>query len=313
MHDLHQKVDDLTKLQTILDNHASDGVGLLLLDSTSNPHTVLAAIAKGDVDNAQRVGVTVPGMDSSVRESAQEMTNEAIAQYNEAVHLRTPGGVANLQAVASIAWLGYQTPGMNFDVTDDTVARAGAGPLNHFFKGLAATTNVPDQQITAFGHSYGSLVTGLALQQGAPVHDVVLYGSPGADVTSVSQLGVSPGHAFYEIGVNDGVATTVAETHPFKTPIQDIPGFTQLSVNSGADPEGMWHERAYGHSEYARDGNNGLLRMSGYNMAAVLAGVDDPSNPGGYRFLVKPPQLPPPTVPAFGSFGPPVPNPAYHP
>jgi len=142
---------------------------------------------------------------------------------------------------------------------------------------------------------------------------VVLYGSPGADITSVSQLGVPPGHAFYEIGVNDGVATTIAETYPFKTPIQDVPGFTQLSVNSGADPEGEWHERAYGHSEYARNGNNGLLRMSGYNMAAVLAGVDDPNNPGGYRFLVKPPQLPPPTVPAFGFFGPPLPNPAYHP
>ena len=311
--DLHNKIADLTKLQYILDHHTRDGIGLLLLDTTSNPHTVLAAIAKGDVDNAQRVGVTVPGMGSSVRQSAEEMTNEAIAQYDEAVHLRGLGGVADPQRVATIAWLGYETPGMNFDVTDDTMARAGAGPLNHFFKGLAATTDVPNQQITAFGHSYGSLVTGLALQQGAPVHDVVLYGSPGADITNVSQLGVPPGHAFYEIGVNDGVATTIAETDPFKTPIQDIPGFAQLSVNTGYDSEHLLHERAYGHSEYARDGSNGLLRMSGYNMAAVLAGVDDPTNPGGYRFLVKPPQLPPPTVPAFGFFGPPVPNPDYHP
>jgi hypothetical protein len=169
--DVHNKIGDLTKLQSLLDNHASDGVGLLLLDTTSNPHTVLAAIAKGDVDNAQRVGVTIPGMGSSVRQSAEEMTNEATAQYDEAVRLRIRGGVADPRTVASVAWLGYETPGMNFDVTDDTMARAGAGPLNHFFKGLAATTNMPNQQITAFGHSYGSLVTGLALQQGAPVHD----------------------------------------------------------------------------------------------------------------------------------------------
>ncbi|MGV7852406.1 alpha/beta hydrolase family protein, partial [Mycobacterium kansasii] len=39
--------------------------------------------------------------------------------------------------------------------------------------------------------------------------------------------------------------------------------------------DGNLHERAYGHSEYARMGSNGELRMSGYNMAAVLAGLPD--------------------------------------
>ncbi|AHJ49960.1 hypothetical protein HKBT1_1014 [Mycobacterium tuberculosis BT1] len=103
--------------------------------------------------------------------------------------------------------------------------------------------------ITAFGHSYGSLVTSLALQQGAPVSDVVLYGSPGTELTHASQLGVEPGHAFYMIGVNDHVANTIPEFGAFGSAPQDVPGMTQLSVNTGLAPgpllgDGQLHERA---------------------------------------------------------------------
>jgi hypothetical protein len=46
--------------------------------------------------------------------------------------------------------------------------------------------------------------------------------------------------------------------------------------------------------------------MSGYNMAAVLAGLPND--------LVAPPVLPPPTIPSGpGPFGLPIPNPDYHP
>jgi hypothetical protein len=55
---------------------------------------------------------------------------------------------------------------------------------------------------------------------------------------------------------------------------------TPLSTSTGlalGGPygDGQLHERAYGHSEYARNGSNGELRMSGYNLAAVLAGLPD--------------------------------------
>ncbi|WP_214606887.1 alpha/beta hydrolase, partial [Mycobacterium tuberculosis] len=141
------------------------------------------------------------------------------------------------------------TPDGLKDVMHDWSARDAAGPLNRFDKGLAATTNVSDQHITAFGHSYGSLVTSLALQQGAPVSDVVLYGSPGTELTHASQLGVEPGHAFYMIGVNDHVANTIPEFGAFGSAPQDVPGMTQLSVNTGLAPgpllgDGQLHERA---------------------------------------------------------------------
>lgn len=305
------KVNDLKQLQDTMSKHGE--LGLLLLDTESNPRTVLAAVAVGDVDNAKQVGVTVGGMNTNVRSSVDEMAREAITQRNKAIDLRElaikgdpalAAGLGDPTSVATIGWIGYETPGLDLEITGDALARTGAGPLNSFYNGLAATTNVPDQQITAFGHSYGSLTTSLALQQGAPVDSVVLYGSPGAEITNAAQLGVPAGHAFFMDGVNDGVPTTVAAVSPFGPPLSEVPGMTELSVNSGTGFDGQWHERAYGHSEYARDGDNGQLRMSGYNMAAVLAGLPD--------WKITPPtDLPPATVP--GPHGIPVPNPNYHP
>jgi hypothetical protein len=250
------------------------------LDTTSNPRKVLAAVGVGDVDNAERVGVTVGGLNTRVSSSVGEMVGEAEAQRNKAIQLRSAANATNPGAVASIAWLGYDAPDSLKDVTHDWLAHDAADPLSRFYRGLAATTNVADQHITAFGHSYGSLVTSLALQQGAPVSDVVLYGSPGTELGNVLQLGVQPGHAFYEIGVNDDVAQLIPDFGAFGPAPQDIPGMTPLSTSTGlalGGPygDGQLHERAYGHSEYARNGSNGELRMSGYNMAAVLAGLPD--------------------------------------
>ena len=268
------KLADLTALSDTLAAHP--GASLIELDTTSNPFKVLAAVGVGDVDNAERVGVTVGGLDTRVSSSADSMVREAQAQRGEAANLRQQAGIADYDAVASIAYLGYDAPSNLVDVAQDDLAHAAARPLNDFYKGLAATTNIADQHITAFGHSYGSLVTSLALQQGAPVSDVVLYGSPGTELTTVSRLGVQPGHAYYMIGVNDGIAEIIPEFGAFGPAPQDVPGMTQLSVNTGIGPgDHELHERAYGHSEYARDGSNGQLRMSGYNMAAVLAGLPD--------------------------------------
>ena len=299
------KLADLTALRNTLAAHPD--TSLIELDTNSNPNKVLAIVGVGDVDNAERVGVTVGGLNTRVSSGVDSMVREAEAQRVEAANLRKSAGVGNYDAVASIAYLGYDAPDSLVGVTHDYLAHDAAGPLNNFYKGLAATTNVPDQHITAFGHSYGSLVTSLALQQGAPVSDVVLYGSPGTELTNVSQLGLQPGHAYYMIGVNDHVSDIIPEFGAFGPAPQDVPGMTQLSVNTGIGPgDHDLHERSWGHSEYARDGSNGLLRMSGYNMAAVLAGLPDD--------LVAPPVLPPPTIPSGpGPFGLPIPNPDYHP
>ncbi len=231
------KLADLKALRDTLAKPAHKGDSLILLDTTSNPFGVLAAVGVGDVDNAERVGVTVGGLNTRVSASVDEMVREAETQRNKASDLRGRAGLPNHEAVASIAWLGYQAPANVHDVIHDDLARVGADRLNNFYKGLAATSNVPDQQITAFGHSYGSLTTSLALQQGAPVSDVVLYGSPGGEITNASQLGVAPGHAYYYmLGVNDHVADVIPHMGAFGPGMQDVPGMTELSVNTGTAP-----------------------------------------------------------------------------
>ncbi|WP_155763948.1 alpha/beta hydrolase [Mycobacterium asiaticum] len=275
-HTDQDKLADLQALQQAL--VSNPGTSLILLDSTSNPRKVLAAVGVGDVTNAECVGVTVGGLGTRVSASAQTMVNQAAAQRDKAAELRSAAGRPRADAVASVAWLGYDAPDSLRDVTHDRLARDGADRLNTFFKGLAATSNAADQHITAFGHSYGSVVTSLALQQGAPVSDVVLYGSPGAELTDASQLGVQSGHAYYLVGVDDVVAEVLSRFGAFGPAPQDVPGMTALSSLGGyafgeSYGDGEFHERAYGHSDYARMGSNGELRMSGYNMAAVLAGL----------------------------------------
>ena len=269
------KLADLTALRETLAAPENGNTRLILLDTGSNPRKVLAAVAVGDVDNADRVGVTVGGMTTRVSASAARMVSEAQAQRSTASRLRAAAGLSNADAVASIAYLGYDAPDTVAEVIRDDRARAAAGPLNHFYTGLAATTQVGNQHITAFGHSYGSLVTSLALQSGAPVGDVVLYGSPGVEITDAAQLGVGPGHAYYLAALHDRVADTLARAQHFGPGLAEVTGMTRLSVEAGIAPDGVWHESAGRHSDYPRPGGNGELRMSGYNMAAVLAGLPD--------------------------------------
>lgn len=267
---------DLTALRDTL--AANPDSRLLLLDTATTPGKVLAAVAVGDVDNAERVGVTVGGLTTRVSDSTANMVRQAAFQRDEARLLRRNAGVADADAVASIAWLGYDAPDSLRDVTHDWLARDGARALNSFYRGLAVAGNIADPGIVAFGHSYGSLTTSLALQQGAPVSDVVLYGSPGAELTDASQLGVPPGHSYYMIGADDVVSELLPGFAAFGAPPQDVPGMAELSTDegyawSGRYGDGQPHERAYGHSEYARMGSDGNLRMSAYNLAVVLAGL----------------------------------------
>ncbi|TDK85425.1 hypothetical protein EI067_31040 [Mycobacterium paragordonae] len=275
----HTDPGQLADLAALRDTLAANpDATLLQLDTASTPGKVLAAVAVGDVDNAERIAVTVGGLTTRVSDSTANMVQQANFQRDEARLLRRNAGVSNAGAVASIAWLGYDAPDSLRDVAHDWLARDGARALNSFYRGLASAGNLPDPGIVAFGHSYGSLTTSLALQQGAPVSDVVLYGSPGAELTDAAQLGVLPGHAYYMIGADDVVSELLPGFAAFGAPPQDVPGMAELSTDegyagSGGYGDGQLHERAYGHSEYARMGSNGNLRMSAYNLAVVLAGL----------------------------------------
>ncbi|ADG97688.1 protein of unknown function DUF1023 [Segniliparus rotundus DSM 44985] len=271
-----------------------------------------AAIATGEPDTADHISVTTPGVNSSPGQSIVDMTKEAEALKRETETVLNSNGHGN-ETVSTIAWIGYEPPqaqldphhldktgdvgpgglgdepGGLSDVSSDAKAKAGASSLSSFYEGLNAAWHPEsgDAQtsphITALGHSYGSLTTSLALQQTMPgvVDNAVFYGSPGLELPSVDRLPVAAGHAFAMQADNDPIhyVPDVFKYGAYGPNPTDTPGITRLSTHAGdttgdaAPGATVHHEGASGHSEYGRNGDNGQLRMPGYNMAVVVAGM----------------------------------------
>jgi hypothetical protein len=147
----------------------------------------------GDLATADRIAVLVPGVANradnfntglgDVRDRAPAV--QARAMY-DAARAGSPGG-----HVAVIAWLGYDAPqGVGRSAAREELARAGATSLDRFAKDLAIMR--PKATVTVIGHSYGSVVAGLAAADlPAQVKDLVVVGSPGMGVTSVADLHTS--------------------------------------------------------------------------------------------------------------------------
>ncbi|WP_448255611.1 alpha/beta hydrolase [Microbacterium aurum] len=147
----------------------------------------LAAVAIGDVDTADVVSYTVPGMSATTTDMAgwaQSAQNLQFAQADA-----DPG-----RTHAVIAWMGYETPPVpvtqgGFDVLDTKLAEAGAVKLNTALGGLGATR--PDAVTNIVAHSYGTTTTAIALSTpGAHVDNFVSLGSAGlpSDIDEASDL-----------------------------------------------------------------------------------------------------------------------------
>jgi pimeloyl-ACP methyl ester carboxylesterase len=147
----------------------------------------------GDLGAADRIAVLVPGVSTTadnfdtglddVRDRAPAA--QARALY-DAARAAAPG-----QHVAVIAWLGYDAPqGVGRTAAREELARAGAIALDKFTADLA--TLRPKAAVTVVGHSYGSVVTGLAAAHlPAQVRDLVVVGSPGMGVSRAADLHTS--------------------------------------------------------------------------------------------------------------------------
>ncbi|MFT4200092.1 alpha/beta hydrolase [Gordonia sp. (in: high G+C Gram-positive bacteria)] len=283
-----------------------DGALLLKFEENGNK-PVLAAVSMGNPDKSDVVSLTVPGVGTHVRrvwnkdekrwdnsamvnmtDEAEDLRKETLRQLNSNLK---PG--ERKRTVATIAWIGYQTPTAPAlspsivrtirEASTRDLAEEGAKRLDADLQKIRSRN--PDASISLFGHSYGSLTASLALQRlrrehPAVVDNAVFYGSPGLGINSVDELGLAKGHVFVMRGEDDLIAdrgvASLAEHHGWgKNPYKM--GIPELSTQNGwtGGPDGdrrVFRERAYGHSEYGRKGANNELRMSGYNLARVLAG-----------------------------------------
>jgi Alpha/beta hydrolase len=283
---------------------------LTQLDIPTDPsQKVRAAVAVGNPDTATDISVTVPGIGSTTKDSLPSMVSEARNLQNTATEelrrLGRPG------SVVTIAWMGYDPPANLLNTTsprdfwrtiNDDRAQAGAAALAPYLQQLH--TNNPDAHLSLFGHSYGSLTSSLALQQlnaqGLhPVNDAVFYGSPGLELDNPSQLGLANGHAFVmKAPPGDDWIPEVAPLAPLHGWGTDPYGgmMPELSSQAGTSPDGVLREGVHSHADYPRavpgPGGEQMLRMSGYNLAVVAAGIADLPD-GGKQLVMAPTPLTP--------------------
>lgn len=275
----------------------------LLVMDTQTGRQARAAVAVGDPDTADHIAVTTPGINTTAT-SITGMTDEATALRRETLD-QLKGAGRTGESVAAIAWIGYDPPQINdtqgasqnaagvWDVMHDDQARDGARSLARFYDGLANTHQGPAAEVTAIGHSYGSLTTGLALQEPGDhgITNAIFYGSPGIEASTPAELGVQPGHVFTMETPNDPIqwvydgpailngvpfvnfwARDVFGLGDFGPNPATNPNFTHLETGSVVTPDGRSLEAASGHSDYPRTANNGQLYTPGYNIAAVVSG-----------------------------------------
>ena len=188
------RVDDLRALR---DQMQVDGVTLVSLQPGKPGENVLAALAIGDVDNAEHVATMVPGMTTNCRDSAALNLGYAYNLRGAAVKAGADPG-----NVATIAWLGYDAPPAlpDLSVASTAQAEAGADPLRKFATGIHSWRSERGMDVhqSIIPHSYGSTTAGIAMRSiGKDVVDDFAYtGSPGAGVASVGTLGVDKDHVW---------------------------------------------------------------------------------------------------------------------
>lgn len=281
------KTDRLADIAAIQEALQTPGSYLVYLEKPDDPTQMIpAATSVGDPFKADHVSVTVPGVGSSTRESIAGMTREAAELRNEArsiaLEVKNPQD-QDIPSIATIAWVGYQPP-LNMgqtSVLDDDLAQAGAPKLTSFLGQLDAASHNPEQTVALFGHSYGSLTSGIALGDGASqyVDNAVLYGSPGFQADTPADLGMTDDNFWVMSAFDDPInyVGSLAPYHGWGSDPNDIISddgglrfrFPHLETEAGATPIEGYETKtgASGHSEYGRDAGD---RMTGYNLATIL-------------------------------------------
>lgn len=304
LENIQQKLDSLDAVDKIMHLPTGDvdpDKQLLTLDVSG--HAAKAAIANGNVDTAQRVAVFTPGMNSAVNDNVSGYVRDMENVRDDAQNLLSRHGDGG--SVATVTWLGYEPPAVPVDdkifeagksVTDlvgGDAAVDGANKLAQFDQGINAS-RTSEPHMTALGHSYGSLTTGIALQQNTGVDDAVFFGSPG--ITDTPALGPIPvngsplhdlqvptGHAYDLAADGDPIAHDVPPIGRFGPAPQNLDGMNQLSTDAAVTPDGQQLTASYGHSQYTTVATSGAQRVqstSEYNLSAVVAGMAQYTIPG---------------------------------
>jgi hypothetical protein len=241
----------IATLRALLRTLQARGSELLTFDDGGDGQAV---VASGDVESSRSVAVLVPGMATEL-DDVPELAMEGA----RLVAAAGPGTVV-------VSWLGYDAPGLR-QVASDAHAKSGAVGLQRFMAGLRATGRLR-QHLTVIGHSYGTLVAGIAARRGLATDDLVLLASPGVEAARAAQLGLPPGHVWAASAATDPIQLVFLPVR-----LGRILGL-QVPAVYGPDPAGSAFGArrfatggAYGHSGYFTAGSESLK-----NLGRIAAG-----------------------------------------
>jgi hypothetical protein len=268
---MKRTLDTLQNVRKALARH--DGVKrtLIALDTSSDTR---AAIVIGDLSTAHFVSYLVPGMYMSVDEQIVDWAKVAQELYDTQTEwlrrLLGPRGSPVTPGVATVAWIGYQTPElMNIGGLD--LATQGADNLELSLEGLQGTRQADPPFVSVFAHSYGSTAALLALERHTVTVDALaLLGSPGSDAQAVAQLSVRNGNVFVGQAPMDPI---VHSAFFGSDPGAAAYGAEKMDVAGGIDP--ITEQKlvgSSGHNEYFATGSESMrnLALIGIDMGALV-------------------------------------------
>lgn len=151
------------------------------------------AIVLGNLAEADYVSFMIPGMFITVGGNIVEWTDAAARLYDEQVSwltlLADAGQLGDRETVATVAWIGYQTPHL-LNVGSLDLAYEGRDAIAAVVGGLQALRGADQPFISLLAHSYGSTAALLALSDSTTVDALAMIGSPGSPAQSVDELNV---------------------------------------------------------------------------------------------------------------------------
>lgn len=217
LNDVEKRLKEVEGIRAALDDQRipkdmdetveSPEVGLYLYDPPTGEdghESTHAALAVGNIDDADNVTTYVPGMTSSVEGST--------GFVNEMRGLKDRAEAEGKGSVAAIAWIGYDAP--PFPVGDMSVASThdaelGGNSLAKHLEGIEDSRAASGKSVhqSVLGHSYGSTTSSYGVAQTRPgvVDDYAVFGSPGVKDTAEA-MPVPDGHSYsmvYKPGIND--------------------------------------------------------------------------------------------------------------
>ena len=260
---LKNRVTALEQIEETLnrENTENPPVPRYLMQLDASGPNILAAVSQNNPDDADHIGVIVPGMTTSVAGSLGDYDNHAKVMREAAEEAAGPG-----QKVAMVEFFGYGAPPGLIEASSTTLANEGAPKLAGFLNGIDAAREhgAGDAHITVAGHSYGSTTAGIAATpvNDGVIDDIVQFGSPGSGVQDVREFHVPEGHTYVSAACAPFFGGSM---NPFSSHVKSVEAFQRdlepaiiAARNELVTAENfMAYKNGYSIDHYTR-GNNTL-------------------------------------------------------